>query len=129
MVTIKQHCPPSNKHVLTEVSSCPINQRDHAEGEIHTPCLLYCSLGNWGTNRAERQHTHIYPRGYRVTRCGVALIDPLVAGGGGGGGIPYIFHIHMCRQNAPLCDDFSLAGHLKNGHLLSICLQILKLIK
>ena len=44
-----------------------------------------------------------------------------VAGGGGGGGTPYIFHIHMCRQNAPLFDDFSLAGHLKNGHLLSIC--------
>ena len=37
------------------------------------------------------------------------------------GGTPYIFHIHMCRQNAPLFDDFSLAGHLKNGHLLSIC--------
>ena len=31
------------------------------------------------------------------------------------------FHMHMCRQNAPLLDDFSLAGHLKNGHLLSIC--------
>ena len=40
---------------------------------------------------------------------------------GGGGGTPYIFHIHMCRQNAPLFDDFSLAGHLKNCHLLSIC--------
>ena len=40
----------------------------------------------------------------------------------GGGGTPNIFHIHMCRQNAPLFDDFSLAGHLKNGHLLSICL-------
>ena len=26
-----------------------------------------------------------------------------------------------CRQNAPLFDDFSLAGNLKNGHLLSIC--------
>ena len=42
-------------------------------------------------------------------------------GGGGGRGTPYIFHIHMCRQNAPLFDDFSLAGHLKYGHLLSIC--------
>ena len=40
---------------------------------------------------------------------------------GEGGGTPYIFHMHMCRQNAPLFDDFSLAGHLKNGHLLSIC--------
>ena len=34
-------------------------------------------------------------------------------GGGGGGGTPNIFHIHMCRQNALLFDDFSLAGHLK----------------
>ena len=34
---------------------------------------------------------------------------------------PYIFHIHMCRQNAPVFDDFSLAGHLKSGHLFSIC--------
>ena len=40
---------------------------------------------------------------------------------GGGGGTPYIFHMHMCRQNAPLFDDFSLAGNLKNVHLLSIC--------
>ena len=30
--------------------------------------------------------------------------------GGGGGGTPYIFHIHMCRQNAPLFDDFSLVA-------------------
>ena len=26
----------------------------------------------------------------------------------------------MCRQYAPLFDDFSIAGHLKNGHLLSV---------
>ena len=44
-------------------------------------------------------------------------------GGGGGGGTHYIFHIHMCRQNVPLFDDFSLADHLKNGHLLSIGLS------
>ena len=30
----------------------------------------------------------------------------------------------MCRQNAPLFDDFSFAGHLKNGHLLSICMSL-----
>ena len=27
----------------------------------------------------------------------------------------------MCRQNTPLFDDFSIAGHLTNCHLLSIC--------
>ena len=41
--------------------------------------------------------------------------------GGGGGVLPMFFDIHMCRQNAALFDDISLAGHLKTGHLLSIC--------
>ena len=54
---------------------------------------------------------------------------PYMWGGGGtpyrGGGTPYrggggIFPYTYVPQNAPLFDDFSLAGHLKNYHLLSI---------
>ena len=51
----------------------------------------------------------------------MVILSGKFPGGWGGGGTPYIFYMHMCRQNAPLFDNFSLAGHLKNGHLLSIC--------
>ena len=43
---------------------------------------------------------------------------------GGGGGVLLIFVIYICAArlyDAPVFDDFSLAGHIKNGHLLSIC--------
>ena len=38
----------------------------------------------------------------------------------GGGGTPYVFHMHMCRQNALFFMIF-LSRPPKNGHLLSIC--------
>ena len=41
------------------------------------------------------------------------LAEFIGSSSGGGGGTNYIFHINMCRQNAPLFDYFSLAGHLK----------------
>ena len=50
-------------------------------------------------------------------------------GGGGGYSLYFSYKLHMYRQNAPLFDDFSLAGHLKNDHLLSICPTFLKLVK
>ena len=57
--------------------------------------------------------------GYNVNQDGPSLIieappppgPPFSRGAGGGGaeGTPYIFHIHMWCQNAPLFDDFFLS--------------------
>ena len=49
--------------------------------------------------------------------------------GGGGGYSLYFSYAHMCRQNAPLFDDFSLAGHLKMAIYSQYALQIFKLVK
>ena len=40
---------------------------------------------------------------------------------GGGGGYSLYFSYTYVRQNVPLFVHLYLAGHLKNGNLLSVC--------